>query len=101
MILKDKEIEGTYLKALDQIAKLDLLILDDIGMMNLDLQSCRIFFEILESRDQNGSVILVSQYPVSSWYPLFENATYADASLSRATGKAYKLDIKGKDFRRQ
>lgn len=33
-----------YLKALDQMAKLDLLILDDVGMMDLDLKSCRIFF---------------------------------------------------------
>ena len=99
--LKSKEKDDTYLKALDTIAKLDLLILDDVGMMNLDMISCRIFFEVLDSRDQNGSTIFISQYPVKNWYSLFENATYADASLSRATGKAYRLDIKGKDFRRQ
>ena len=85
---------------LESIAKLDLLILDDVGMMNLDQSSCRIFFEILDSRDQNGSTIFISQYPVKNWYSLFESATYADAALSRATGGAYRLDIKGKDFRR-
>ena len=36
-----------YLKALDQMAKLDLLILDDVGMMDLDLKSCRIFLAVL------------------------------------------------------
>lgn len=100
MELKGKEESNTYLRALDALAKLDLLILDDVGMMDLDQKSCRIFFEILDSRDQNGSTIFVSQYPVKNWYSLFENATYADASLSRATGKAYRLDIKGKDYRK-
>lgn len=100
MELKAKEESNTYLKALDALAKLDLLILDDVGMMDLDQKSCRIFFEVLDSRDQNGSTIFVSQYPVKNWYSLFENATYADASLSRATGKAYRLDIKGKDYRK-
>lgn len=98
--LKMKEEDNTYLKALDQIAKLDLLILDDIGLMNLDIHSCRIFFEVLDSRDQNGSVVFISQYPISKWFSLFENATYADAALSRATGKAYRLDVKGKDYRK-
>ena len=90
----------TYLKTLDQMAKLDLLILDDIGMMDLDLQSCRIFFEVLDSMEHNGSIIFMSQYPVKNWYSLFEKATFADASLSRATGKAKRLEIKGKDFRK-
>lgn len=98
--LKAKQNDDTYLKALDQIAKLDLLILDDIGLMNLDINSCRIFFEVLDSRDQNGSIMFLSQYPVKNWYQLFENATYADASLSRATGKAYRLEVNGKDYRK-
>ena len=68
--------------------------------MNLDMHSCRVFFEVLDSRDQNGSILLVSQYPVKNWFQLFENATFADASLSRATGKAYRLDVKGKDYRK-
>ena len=100
MELKMKEENNTYLKALDTLAKLDLLILDDVGMMDLDQKSCRVFFEVLDSRDQNGSTIFISQYPVKNWYSLFESATYADAALSRATGKAYRLDIKGKDYRR-
>ena len=100
MELKMKEENNAYLKALDSIAKLDLLILDDVGMMDLDQKSCRIFFEVLDSRDQNGSTIFISQYPVKNWYSLFESATYADAALSRASGKAYRLDIKGKDYRK-
>lgn len=98
--LKMKEEGSTYLRALDQIAKLDLLILDDIGLMNLDIRSCRMFFEVLDLRNQNGSVIFLSQYPVNKWFSLFEITTYADTALSEAIGKAYRLDIKGKDYRK-
>lgn len=98
-ILKIKE-EKAYMRTLDNIAKLDLLILDDVGLMELDYRSCHIFFDILESRYENGSTIFISQYPVNEWYRVFENATFADASLSRAINKAYRLEIKGKDFRK-
>ena len=97
--LKIKD-EKAYIRAMDNIAKLDLLILDDVGLMELDYHSCHIFFDVLESRYENGSTIFISQYPVSEWHKVFENATFADASLSRAINKAYRLEIKGKDFRK-
>ena len=68
--------------------------------MNLDIRSCRMFFEVLDLRNQNDSVIFLSQYPVNKWFSLFEIATYADTALSGAIGKAYRLDIKGKDYRK-
>ena len=99
MEMKTKD-EKTYLKFLDQLAKKDLVILDDVGLMSLDYNSCRIFFDILESRYENGSTIYISQYPVNEWYGIFENATYADASLSRIINKSYRLEVSGKDFRK-
>lgn len=98
-ILKTKDEKG-YIRSLESIAKLDLLILDDVGLMELDYRSCHIFFDVLDSRYENGSTIFISQYPVSEWYRVFENATFADASLSRAINKSYRLEIQGKDFRK-
>ena len=98
MELRSKD-EKSYLKTLETLARYDLLILDDVGMMELDYRSCHAFFDILESRYENGSTVFISQYPVSEWYKMFENATFADASLSRAINKAYRLEVGGKDFR--
>lgn len=59
LVIKLKGMNAeTYLKTLDQMAKLDLLILDDVGMMDLDLQSCRIFFEVLDLIQWNITVLL-------------------------------------------
>lgn len=78
-----------YLKELNQISQLDLLILDDVGLMNYDL----------DSRYKNGSTIFTAAIPVSDWYGLFSDQTYAEAVLSRAIGDALRLEISGPDIR--
>ena len=45
------------------------------------------------------ATIIISQIPVSGWYQLFGDSTYADACLSRMTSKAYRLEFPGRDRR--
>lgn len=81
------------------MARLDLLVTDDFGLMDLDLDKCRDFFEVIDSRDSQKSTIIVSQLPVKSWYDLFADNTYADACLDRMIHKAFRLELKGKNMR--
>ena len=37
-------IKGTYLEYVNHMARLDLLVIDDFGLMDLDLDKCRDFF---------------------------------------------------------
>jgi DNA replication protein DnaC len=100
LILKMKAMsEKEYLAAHEILGKLDLLIMDDVGLMSYDLESCRIFFEILDTRYQSGSTLFISQFPVSSWYDLFSDKTYAESVLSRAIEKSYRLELQGSDMR--
>ena len=73
--------------------------LDDFGLMDLDLDKCRDFFEVIDSRDSQKSTIIVSQLPVKSWYDLFADNTYADACLDRMVHKAFRLELNGKNMR--
>ncbi len=100
LILEMKTLEpNTYLERLQEIQKLDLLILDDIGYMSYDLESCRIFFEILDTRYMVGSTMLVSNFTTSEWYDLFADHSYGEATLSRIVEKAFRLTITGEDLR--
>lgn len=83
------------------IAGYDLLVIDDFGLMDLDIEKCRHLFEILESRDCRKSTIIASQLPVDKWWDLFKDNTYADACLSRITNtkQAYRLECNGRDMR--
>ena len=65
----------------------------------LDLNKCRNLFEVLESRDPGKSTMVVSQFPVTSWYDLFQEHTYADACLNRLLHNSYRLEMNGKNMR--
>ena len=100
LILEMKTLEpSAYLERLHEIAKLDLLVLDDVGYMPYDLESCRIFFEVLDTRYMVGSTMLVSNFTTSEWYDLFSDHSYGEATLSRITEKAFRLPISGEDLR--
>lgn len=90
---------GTYYDYANRMAVYDLLVIDDFGLMDLNLDKCRDLFEIIESRDCRKATIIISQIPVANWYQLFGDNTYADACLSRMTSKAYRLEFPGKDRR--
>ncbi len=87
--LNRAETIGTYRECLSQMAAYDLLAIDDFGLMQLDLNKCRNLFEVLESRDPYKSTMVISQFPVKSWYDLFQEHTYADACLTRLLNNSY------------
>lgn len=92
-------LHGTYYEYSNKMASYDLLVIDDFGLMDLNMDKCRDLFEIIESRDCRKATIIISQVPVVNWYQLFGNNTYADACLSRMTSKAYRLEFPGSDRR--
>ena len=93
-------LTGHAYEYVNQMAAYDLLVIDDFGLMELDMDKCRDLFEIIETRDCKKSTMIVSQLPVIKWWDLFKDNTYADACLSRMTAKAYRLECNGRDMRK-
>ena len=93
------EVKGEMLEYINMMSSLALLIIDDFGLMNLDLNKCRNMFEVLDSREGRGSTMVISQLPVSSWYDLFSNNTYGDACMERLIRGAYRLEFNGRNMR--
>ena len=91
--------ENSYYEYSNKMASYDLLVIDDFGLMDLDVEKCRDLLEVIEARDSRKSTIIISQIPVEKWYQLFGDNTYADACLSRMTAKAYRLHFPGSDRR--
>ncbi len=90
---------GVYPETLSQMSGYDLLVVDDFGLMNLDLNKCRNLFEVFDCRDPYKSILLVSQIPVAAWYDIFADHTYAEASLARVLSESYRLEMNGKNMR--
>ncbi len=94
------EEAGMALEYTNKMADYDLLVIDDFGLMDLDMDKCRFLFEVVETRDSRKSTIIISQLPVVKWWDLFLENTYADACLSRMTNNAYRLECNGRDMRK-
>ena len=75
--------DGSYDKRLIQLAKTDVLILDDFGLMPLAQPERHDLLEVIEDRHGTRSTLITSQLPVSSWHDYLNDATVADALLGR------------------
>jgi DNA replication protein DnaC len=92
--------DGSYLKELSRMSKLDLLIVDDFGLQALDAPSRLTLLEILEDRHGRASSLFVSQLPVSGWHQVIGEATVADAICDRIVHTAYRIELKGESARK-
>lgn len=87
------------LDLIEELSGIDLLIIDDFGLMDLDVEKCRYLFQILDARESRKSTIVASQIPVMDWYDMFKESTYADACLDCLLCHAYRLEFKGDSMR--
>ncbi len=83
------------------LAKIRLLILDDLGLKNYSIEESRQILEIAKSRYNRTSTILSAQIEHSKWYALFADPTIADAIMDRIIHNAYILPLDSKRSMRQ
>ena len=92
--------DGRYARLMRQLARVDLLILDDWGPEPLTAEQRRDLLEIVEDRYNAGSLIITSQVPVDHWYEIVGCPTLADAILDRVVHNAHRIELKGESLRK-
>ena len=92
--------DGRYAKLLRQLARVELLILDDWGPEPLNAEQRRDLLEIVEDRYDTGSLIITSQVPIDRWYEIVGNPTLADAILDRIIHNAHRIELRGESLRK-
>jgi DNA replication protein DnaC len=98
--LKIAKANGSYANWLSQVAKIDILLLDDWGLASPEEDQRRDLLEILDDRYQRKSTIITSQLPTTHWHEHLNDATLADAILDRLIHNAIKLELKGESLRK-
>lgn len=103
LLLKTKmaRAEGTIYKLLENIAKTNLLILDDFGLIHLEGQQQLDLMEIIEDRHAKASTIIASQLPIASWFDVISEATIADAILDRLIHTSHRVELRGESMRKK
>lgn len=92
--------DGRHAAVLDALAKVDLLVLDDLVITPLSDPERRDLYAIVEDRHGLRATILTSQLPVDAWHRAIGDPTLADSILDRLTSQAYRIALSGKSKRR-
>jgi DNA replication protein DnaC len=91
--------DGSHLKALARLSRVQLLIIDDFLLTPLADWEQRDLLEVIEDRYQLGATVIASQCPMGDWHPGIGDPTLADAICDRLLHNAYKLELRGDSMR--
>lgn len=86
---------------LKQLAKVELLLIDDFGLAPMSEEVKRDLLEILDDRYDRRSTLITSQLPVDQWHTHLADPTLADAILDRLVHNSYRLALSGASMRKQ
>jgi DNA replication protein DnaC len=90
---------GDSIKTMNRYLKVDLLIIDDMGIKKLPKQSGEYLFEIIMRRHELRSTIMTSNRPLDEWGKLIGDVPTATAILDRILHRAEIIQITGKSYR--
>jgi len=93
--------DGSYSGLLTRLAKLDVLVIDDWGLVPAKEQERRDLLEVLEDRYGTRSTIMTSQLPPAKWHDHLGDPTIADAVCDRILHNAHRLVLKGPSRRKE
>jgi DNA replication protein DnaC len=91
---------GMYLRYLKKLAKNKVIILDDFLMTPIEINDCGPLLDVIEEKEQAGSIIITTQFPVDKWHLKLPDPTVADAICDRLTHGSIKLNLKGDSMRK-
>lgn len=92
--------DGSFGRRLAQLARIDLLAIDDFAIAPVTAPERNDLLELLDDRVGTRATLITSQLPVTSWHEWLNDPTLADAILDRIVHTAHKIALKGESMRK-
>lgn len=86
-------------KLIDRLARVDLLVVDEMGYLNLKPEQTNIFFKLMEERYRRRSTIITTNLEYDEWHNFLGNKALVDALLSRLRHQCHTVRIEGPSLR--
>ena len=90
---------GSFRRWLAQLAKTDVLVLDDWGTGAIDAATRADLLEIVDDRASQRATIITHQLPIEHWHGWLGDATMADAMLDRLMQSCRRFQLEGESRR--
>ena len=93
--------DGSFARRLAQLARIDLLAIDDFAIAPITAAERNDLLELLDDRVGTRATLITSQLPVTAWHEWLDDPTLADAILDRIVHAAHKIALKGESMRKK
>jgi DNA replication protein DnaC len=84
---------------LKKIRRYKLIIIDEVGYIPFDQDAANLFFQLIASRYEQGSVMVTSNLPFGRWGETFSDDVVAAAMIDRLVHHAEVLTLTGDSYR--
>ena len=92
--------DGSFARRLAQLARIDVLVLDDFAGAPMAAGERNDLLELLDDRVGTRATLITSQLAVAAWHAWLEDPTVADAILDRIVHSAHRIALKGPSLRK-
>jgi DNA replication protein DnaC len=86
-------------KLIDRLARVDVLVIDEMGYLNLKPEQTNIFFKLMEERYRRRATIITTNLDYEEWHNFLGNKALVDALLSRLRHQCHTVRIEGPSLR--
>lgn len=90
---------GSFRRWLQQLAKIDVLVLDDWGTGAIDAATRADLLEIIDDRAAQRATLITHQLPIEHWHAWLGDPTVADAILDRLMQHCRRFSLEGESRR--
>jgi len=86
-------------KLLNYLSRIDVLLVDEMGYLNLKPEQTNIFFKLMEERYRRHPTIITTNLDYPEWHGFLGNKHLVEALLSRLRHQCHTVKIKGPSLR--
>ena len=86
-------------KLVNQLARLDVLLIDEMGYLNLRPEQANIFYKLMEERYRRKATIITTNLDYEEWYHFLDNRDMVEALLSRLRHFCHTIRVDGPSLR--
>jgi DNA replication protein DnaC len=86
-------------RVVGRYGRLDLLLLDELGYVQVDPRGAELLFQIITEREERASVAIATNLPFSEWGTVFPDPRLVAAIVDRVTFNAHILETGTQSYR--
>ena len=97
--LADAHAAGKLQDELTRLARIPVLIVDEVGYIPFEPEAANLFFQLVSSRYERACLIVTSNKPFGRWGEVFGDDVVAAAMIDRLVHHAEVISLKGDSYR--